>query len=68
MTFRTKLILWYSGLLMIVIMIFGVVVYSLMDRTLVAAVDSSLAETVNLVTNRETRRACPTRSVAMKIS
>ncbi|MAS37086.1 MAG: hypothetical protein CL610_24010 [Anaerolineaceae bacterium] len=51
MTFRTKLILWYSGLLMIVIMIFGVVVYSLMDRTLVAAVDSSLAETVNLVTN-----------------
>ena len=51
MTFRTKLILWLSGLLMIVILLFGVTVYSLMDRTLVDAVDRALADTVNLVTN-----------------
>jgi len=51
MTFRTKLILWYSGLLMIVIAIFGVAVYSVMNRTLVDAVDSTLWDTASLVTN-----------------
>lgn len=51
LTFRTKLILWLSGLLMIVIILFGVAVYTLTDRTLVDAVDRSLEETVNLVTN-----------------
>jgi two-component system, OmpR family, sensor kinase len=51
MTFRTKLILWYSGLLMIVIAVFGVAVYSVMNRTLVDAVDSTLWDTASLVTN-----------------
>jgi two-component system, OmpR family, sensor kinase len=50
MHFRTKLILWYSGLLAIVLVVFGSTVYTLMDRTLVAAVDSSLTETATLVT------------------
>ncbi|HLV33579.1 MAG TPA: histidine kinase dimerization/phospho-acceptor domain-containing protein, partial [Spirillospora sp.] len=51
MTFRTKLILWYSGLLIIVIAILGVAVYSVMNRTLVDAVDSTLWDTASLVTN-----------------
>lgn len=51
MTFRTKLILWYSSLVVAVIVIFGVAVYSIMNRTLVDAVDRALTETVNLVTN-----------------
>lgn len=51
MTFRTKLILWLSGLLMIVIVVFGVAVFIITDRTLVDAVDRSLNDTVSLVTN-----------------
>ncbi|MBZ0298909.1 MAG: HAMP domain-containing histidine kinase, partial [Anaerolineae bacterium] len=51
MTFRTKLILWYSGLLVIVIVIFGVSVYSVMQRTLVDSIDRALWDTANLVTN-----------------
>ena len=51
MKFRTRLILWYSALLAIVIVAFGITVYSLLDRTLVEAVDRSLADTANLVTN-----------------
>jgi signal transduction histidine kinase len=51
MTFRVKLILWYSSLLMAIIMLFGITVYSLMDRTLVETVDSALSETASLVTN-----------------
>lgn len=49
MRIRTKLILWYSGLLAVIIVIFGVIVYGFMDRTLVDAVDSSLDETATQV-------------------
>lgn len=49
MRIRTKLILWYSGLLVIIILIFGVTVYTVMDRTLVEAVDSTLDETATQV-------------------
>ena len=51
MRFRTKLILWYAGLLIAVILVFGGAVYTLMDRTLVDAVDSSLVKTAELVTD-----------------
>ena len=51
MKFRTRLILFYSGLLTIVIVVFGITVYSLLDRTLVETVDRSLTDTANLVTN-----------------
>lgn len=51
MTFRHKLILWYSSLLVIVLVIFGVAVYSLMARTLLDTIDRSLWDTANLVTN-----------------
>lgn len=49
MRIGTKLILWYSGLLAIVIVIFGVAVYSVMDYTLVAAVDDTLTQTADQV-------------------
>ncbi len=51
MQFRTKLILWYSGLLIALLLVFGVSVYTLADRTLIDAVDRSLRDTANLVTN-----------------
>ncbi len=51
MHFRTKLIIWYAGLLIAVILMFGGAVYTLMDRTLVDAVDSSLSKTAQLVTD-----------------
>ena len=51
MRFRTKLIIWYAGLLIAVILVFGGAVYTLMDRTLVDAVDSSLSKTAQLVTD-----------------
>jgi len=49
MRIRTKLILWYSGLLAIIIVVFGVIVYGVMDRTLVNTVDSTLDETATQV-------------------
>ncbi|MBZ0291840.1 MAG: HAMP domain-containing histidine kinase [Anaerolineae bacterium] len=49
MRIRTKLILWYSGLLAIIIVIFGVSVYRVMDMTLVDSVDDTLDQTADLV-------------------
>jgi two-component system, OmpR family, sensor kinase len=49
MRIRTKLILWYSGLLALIIIIFGVIVYAFMDRTLINAIDSTLDETATQV-------------------
>lgn len=49
MKFRTRLILMYSGLLMAVVVIFGVSVYTAMDAALVNAVDRSLDDTANQV-------------------
>lgn len=51
MKFRTKLVLWYSGLLAILIFVFGISAYSIMDRTLIGAVDRSLTDTAKLVTS-----------------
>lgn len=50
MTLRKKLILLYSGLLGIVIVAFGVGVFSVIRSTWVEAVDSTLEETRNQVT------------------
>lgn len=49
MTIRTKLILWYSGLLTFIIIVFGVVVFSFMRWTMITAIDETLAETANQV-------------------
>lgn len=49
MRIRTKLILWYAGLLAIIIVIFGALVYHLMVYTLVASVDNTLDQTAELV-------------------
>lgn len=49
MTIRTKLILWYSGLLAFIIILFGVVVFAFMRWTLVASIDQSLSETATQV-------------------
>ncbi|MBZ0286228.1 MAG: HAMP domain-containing histidine kinase [Anaerolineae bacterium] len=49
MRIGTKLILWYSGLLAVVIVVFGAAVYRIMDYTLVAAVDDTLNQTANQV-------------------
>lgn len=49
MRIGTKLILWYSGLLTLVIVLFGVSVYSIMDFTLISAVDNTLNETASQV-------------------
>ncbi len=49
MRIRTKLTLWYSGLLAIIIVIFGAVVFRVMEFTLVDSVDVSLNQTAELV-------------------
>lgn len=49
MPIRTRLILWYSGLLAIIVIVFSGAVYSVMSWTLVNAVDSTLDETAGQV-------------------
>ncbi len=49
MPIRTRLILWYSGLLTIIIIVFSAAVYSVMSWTLITAVDNTLNETVDQV-------------------
>ncbi len=49
MPIRTRLILWYSGLLAVIVIVFSVAVYSVMSWTLVNAVDSTLSETAEQV-------------------
>jgi two-component system OmpR family sensor kinase len=49
MTIRTKLILWYSGLLTFIIILFGLIVFAFMRWTLVSAIDSTLDETASQV-------------------
>jgi signal transduction histidine kinase len=49
MTIRTKLILWYSGLLTFIIIPFGVIVFLFTRWTLVSAIDSTLNETASQV-------------------
>jgi two-component system, OmpR family, sensor kinase len=45
MTIRTKLILWYSGLLTFIIVLFAVIVFLFTRWTLVSAIDNTLNET-----------------------
>lgn len=45
MTIRTKLILWYSGLLAVIIVFFGVAVFAVMRWTLISAVEQTLWDT-----------------------
>jgi heavy metal sensor kinase len=49
MTIRTKLILWYSGLLATLILAFGTGVFAVTRWTLVNAIDSTLEETAQQV-------------------
>lgn len=49
MTLRTKLVLWYSGLLAIIIVIFGVAVFNVMRWALIDTVDRTLEETARQV-------------------
>ncbi|MEO0563360.1 MAG: hypothetical protein AAF125_14725, partial [Chloroflexota bacterium] len=49
MTIRTKLILWYSGLLAFIIILFGVIVFAFMRWTLVSAIDTTLNDTASQV-------------------
>ena len=49
MTIRTKLILWYSGLLTFIIILFGVIVFVFMRWTLISSIDQTLDETANQV-------------------
>ncbi len=57
MTIRTKLILWYSGLLASIIIVFSVIVFVFMRWTLVDAIDQTLAETASQVVSNS--RAFP---------
>ena len=57
MTIRTKLILWFSGLLAFIVITFGVIVYSYMRWTLIASIDQTLTETSSQVINNS--RAFP---------
>jgi heavy metal sensor kinase len=50
MTIRTKLILWYAGLLAALILLFGMVVFAVTRFTLVSAIDSTLEATAQQVT------------------
>jgi two-component system OmpR family sensor kinase len=49
MTIRTKLILWYSGLLTFIIILFGVIVFAFMRWTLISSIDNTLQETASQV-------------------
>ncbi len=49
MSIRTKLILWYSGLLMIIIVVFGIAVFSVMRLALTSAIDRTLSTTTDQV-------------------
>jgi two-component system, OmpR family, sensor kinase len=49
MTIRTKLILWYSGLLMFIIILFGLIVFGFMRWTLISTIDNTLDETASQV-------------------
>lgn len=47
MTIRNKLILWYSGLLALILLVFGVSLFGVTRWALVYSVDSALQETVS---------------------
>jgi two-component system OmpR family sensor kinase len=49
MTIRSKLILWYSGLLAVIIIVFGTAVFFVSRLTLINSVDTTLDETVDQV-------------------
>ncbi|MEZ4671150.1 MAG: HAMP domain-containing sensor histidine kinase [Anaerolineae bacterium] len=49
MTFRTKLILLYTGLIALVILLFGIGVFSIIRTTWIETVDSALRETADQV-------------------
>ena len=51
MTFRKRLILYFSGLLAIFILVFGLLVYTVLDSALLQSVDRRLEETATLVIN-----------------
>ncbi|MFZ4815317.1 MAG: sensor histidine kinase [Phototrophicaceae bacterium] len=57
MTIRTKLILWYSGLLAFIIVVFGGTVFGLLRWTLVSTIDQSLSDAAAQVV--ENSRAVP---------
>ena len=59
MTIRNKLILWYSGLLAVIIIVFGIALFSLTRWVLVNSVDVTLDETANQVLKNS--RALPLR-------
>ena len=57
MPIRTKLILWYSGLLMVIIILFSVGVFSIMERTLFDSIDATLDDTaVQVIQNSRVQR------------
>ena len=49
MTLRSKLILWYSGLLGIILILFGLSLYGVTRWTLINTIDTSLVETADVV-------------------
>jgi heavy metal sensor kinase len=49
MTFRLRLTLWYSALVMSIITIFGISVYLILQRTMRTQVDNNLTQVVNEV-------------------
>ncbi len=49
MTLRSKLILWYSGLLGVILILFGLSLYGVTRWTLVNTIDTSLIETADVV-------------------
>lgn len=55
MSLRVKLILWYSGLLTIIIVVFGAAVYGVLRWALISTVDRTLESTIDLV--RQNSRA-----------
>ncbi len=49
MSIRTQLILWYSGLLAVIILIFGIAVYAVMSNALISTIDRTLETAINQV-------------------
>ncbi|MBC8171981.1 MAG: HAMP domain-containing histidine kinase [Anaerolineae bacterium] len=49
MTLRKRLTLWSAGLLTLLIILLGSVIYGVMHWTMIASIDATLEETINLV-------------------
>lgn len=71
MALRTKLILWYSGLLAVIVIIFGIAVYGVVRSALISTIDHTLDNAIVQVRNNSRASAIgqfgPPRQVTVEL-